>query len=222
MQNSVGWTAELMTFQCTSFIFRPLNRHEKESLYQGDGCYSTSLRRVAHSWATTSSQLIMLMLKEYFLSLQSGSKPQPQSSTQPFLAEALITCLNHFKMLLGFQERIREILWKTRIGTKLTKLINITNVFTVFESEIAKYLLTTYLHNKGTDQIAKYFIPQLVETGSFEMIALQPFISCIKNMTVRITRKRIFIIIRAGRNQTILGFRGNSRSVLWSYVTVLS
>ena len=40
-------------------------------------------------------------------------------------------------------------------------------------------------------------------------------------MTARITRKRIFIIIRAGRNQTIQGFRGNSRSVLWSYVTVL-
>ena len=171
MQNSVGWTAELMTFQCTSFIFRPLKRHEKESLYQGGGCYSTSLRRVAHSWVTTSSQLTMLMLKEYFLSLQSGSKPQPQSSTQPFLAEALITCLNHFKMLLGLQERIREILWKTRIGTNLTKLINITNVFTVFESEIAKYLLTTYLHNKGTDQIAKYLLTTYLHNKGTDQIA---------------------------------------------------
>ena len=86
---------------CTSFIFRPLKRHEKESLYQGGGCYSTSLRRVAYSWATTSSQLIILMLKEYSPSLRSGSKPQPQTLIQPFLAEALITCLDHFKMLLG-------------------------------------------------------------------------------------------------------------------------
>ena len=151
MQNSVGWTAELMTFQCTSFIFRPLKRHEKESLYQGGGCYSTSLQRVAYSWATTSSQLIILMLKEYSPSLRSGSKPQPQTLIQPFLAEALITCLDHFKMLLGLQERIREILRKIRKGTNLTKLINKTGVFTVFESQIATYLPTTYLHNEGTN-----------------------------------------------------------------------
>ena len=44
---------------------------------------------MAYSWVTTSSQLIILMLKESFPSLQSGSKPQPQTLIQPFLAEAL-------------------------------------------------------------------------------------------------------------------------------------